>query len=197
MSLRARWIIFWVLIGMTGTPIMLLRLLDGQVRWVAVDVLNVRSSPTTDATVTRHVTRGETVKVWEITPEGWARVSSGQPAEWVFAEHLSSKRVPTPPKQKRRVYVTAVVDQVCRILLTETTQVTQCYTETVPSDPSYRMVIHGQFSANGAQVMCQETAHQVGDLADRLNANPVLPWRVQVHSPYTGDHPLAACWMYR
>ena len=204
MSLRTRWIILWVLMGMIGTPI-LLRSPDGQIRWVAVDTLNVSSGPTTDATVTRQVTQGETVKVLETTPEGWARISSGQPAEWVFAAHLSRKRVPAPPapptplapKQKPRVYVAAVVDQVCRILLDETTQVTQCYAETVPSDPSYRMVIHGRFSANGAHVMCQETAREVGALAERLKAKPVLKWRVQVHFPYTGDHPLAACWMYR
>ena len=74
---------------------------------------------------------------------------------------------------------------------------TACRAETVASDPSYRMVIHGRFSSHGAQVMFQETAREVAALADRLNADPVLPWRVQVHSPYTGDHPLAACWMYR
>ena len=100
------------------------------------------------------------------------------------------------PAQERRL-VMAVVQEVCKMLLNETTQVTACRAETVASDPSYRMVIHGRFSANGAHVMCQETAREVAALADRLNANPFLPWRVQVHSPYTGDHPLAACWMYR
>lgn len=107
--------------------------------------------------------------------------------------------VPPAPisKPQPRVYVTDVVDHVCRILLDETMQVTGCHTEAVPSGPSYRMVIHGRFSAAGAQVMCQETAREVGKLAERLQAHPVLKWRVQVHSPYTGDHPLAACWMYR
>ena len=39
----------------------------------------------------------------------------------------------------------------------------------------YRMVIHGRFSAHGAQVMFQETAREVAALADRLNVDPVLP----------------------
>ena len=123
--------------------------------------------------------------------------SSPPPEDRMSRKGRQAPAAPLVPTPKPRVYVTAVVDQVCRILLNETTQVTQCYTETVPSGPSYRMVIHGRFSAAGAQVMCHETAREVGELAERLQAYPVLKWRVQVHSPYTGSYPLAACWMYR
>ena len=100
------------------------------------------------------------------------------------------------PAQERRL-VMDVVQEVCKILLNETTQVTACQAETMASGPHYQMVIHGRFSAHGAQVMCQETAREVSHLANRLNADPVLPWHVHIHTPYTGNHPLVRCRMYR
>ena len=90
MSLRTRWIILWLIMGTMGTALLLEP--QGHIMWVAVKMLNVHTGPTTEADVTRRLWQGETVRVLETTTDGWARIASGEAAEWVFAAHLSSKR---------------------------------------------------------------------------------------------------------
>jgi hypothetical protein len=75
--------------------------------YVAVDVLEERLGPSSDATVTNRIYRQQRVDVHEIK-NGWARISeyydgrvegkSGKVARWVLVKHLSSSRPPDKPQ---------------------------------------------------------------------------------------------------
>lgn len=71
--------------------------------YVSARRLNVRTRPTTEAETNEQLEQGDEVTIFEVTPGGWARISSleGMPgkrtADWVFAKHLSSDPV-EPPK---------------------------------------------------------------------------------------------------
>ena len=94
------------------------------------------------------------------------------------------------------MYVATIVDHVCHTLLREQAA-TECYADMNFFSEAHWMVVYGLFLESEAQTMCQTIARGVYDLAEKANAKPVRGWQVRIHTPYTGAHPLAACWMYR
>lgn len=112
-------------------------------------------------------------------------------------EQHTRVKPPTPaPKPEPRVYVATIVDHVCRTLLREQVA-TECYADRNFFSEAHWMVVYGLFLASEAPTICQRIARSTYDLARKANANPVREWQVRIHTPYTGAHPIATCWMYR
>ena len=110
-------------------------------------------------------------------------------------------QAPTPPpapapKPEPRVYVATVVDHVCQTLLREQVA-TECYADRNFFSEAHWMVVYGLFLASEAPTICQRIARSTYDLARKADAKPVREWQVRIHTPYTGAHPIATCWMYR
>ena len=189
--------------------------------YVSARKLNVRISPTTEAGTKEQLEQGKEVEIFEVTPDGWARISKqkGQPgertADWVFAKYLSSKPV-EPPKpvqtkkdtapKKQDVPVSDVVYVMCHGIK-QKWGAEECYPDLNLSKPNW-MVIRIDTSTEGwlgpdwneaelARIVCQGAVQGVTSLAKRRGAKAHKEWQVRIHTPFTGDHPIATCWMYR
>ena len=122
--------------------------------------------------------------------------SSPPPEDRMSRKGGQAPAAPLVPTPKPRVYVAAVVDQVCRVLLREQVA-TECYVDMEYASVTHRMVIYGLFGDAEARTICPMLVRQVSDLATRAQAQPAGRWQVRIHTPYTGAHPVATCWMYR
>ena len=55
------------------------------------------------------------------------------------------------------------------------------------------MVVYGRFQASEVDAICAATAETVAQLATQHQASVLSPWQVRLHTPWTGEHPLATC----
>ena len=181
--------------------------------YVSARRLNVRARPTTEAETNEQLEQGEEVTIFEITSDGWARISSleGVPgqrtADWIFAKHLSPdpveplKPVQTADKQeaqtpeKQEIYISSVVDAVCGTLIDQGL-VTECYSDLNVTTANW-MVVRLNISVAEASSLCHGIVRNVTKLAKNVGAKDRREWQVRVYTPFTGEHPIATCWMYR
>ena len=181
--------------------------------YVSARRLNVRIRPTTEAETSEQLEQGDEVTIFEFTPDGWARISSlnGLPgqrtADWVFAQYLSPEPVqPARPVQKaatqkaqkaekREVYISSVVDAVCGSFIDQGI-VTECHSDLNFTTANW-MVVRGHVSVAEADSVCRAFVQGVRTAAERVGAKARREWQVRVHTPFTGEHPIATCWMYR
>lgn len=184
-----------------------------ETRYVSARKLNVRISPTTEADTKEQLEQGEEVEIFEVTPDGWVRISKqkGVPgertADWVFAKHLSPEPV-EPPKPvqtagkrkaqtpaKQEIYISSVVDAVCGTLIDQGIA-TECHSALNFTTANW-MVVRGHTSVAEASSVCHAVVDGVTKLAKNIGAKARSEWQVRIHTPFTGDHPIATCWMYR
>lgn len=149
------------------------------------------------------------MEIFEVTLDGWMRISKqeGVPgkrtADWVFAKHLSSEPVeppkpsptPKPTPAKREVSVLDVIGGACRGLIDQGI-VTECYYDINMTTANW-VVVRGHVSVSEAGPVCQAVVTGMRRLAEKFKVKALGEWQVRVYTPFTGDHPIATCWMYR
>ena len=181
--------------------------------YVSARRLNVRIRPSMKAETNEQLEQGDEVTIFEVTPEGWARISSlnGVPgqrtADWVFAQYLSPGPIErarpvqkadtqkAQPAEKQEVYISRVVDVVCGNLIDQGI-VTECYSDLNFTTANW-MVVRGDVSVVEANSVCHAFVQGVRTLAGKVGAKAHSEWQVRVYTPFTGEHPIATCWMYR
>ena len=180
-----------------------------ETRYVSARKLNVRAAPTTEAETREPLEQGEEVTIFETTPDGWARISplEGVPgdrtARWVFTEYLSPERVkppkpapaPKPAPTKREVSVLDVISGACRGLIDQGI-VIECDYDINMTTANW-VVVRGHVSVSEAGPVCQAVVTGMRRLAEKFKAKALGEWQVRVYTPFTGDHPVATCWLYR
>ena len=96
-----------------------------------------------------------------------------------------------PNNAKADALMTDVVGTVCKVLSRQNLA-TECHSDINLLEENW-MVVHGRFSSLEADAACRTIAGHAARIAKSSKVKRHRAWQVRLHTPFTGDRPLAVC----
>ena len=134
----------------------------------------------------------QTHSLWQQRQQWQAQQEQRQPAQEASPPPVQEQATEEPPQQAtERFHITDVVLTVCKLMEPQGL-VTECTLDINMFEDNW-MVVYGRFQESEVDVMCAVVAETVAKVAAGQNATVLSPWQVRMHTPWTGEHPLAVC----
>ena len=111
-------------------------------------------------------------------------------AEQVHEEHPTPVVEPAESKPQIREVIDVIL-AMCYILTTQGSLM-NCESDINLLEENW-MVLYGRMNGVEADALCDATARAVASQVSMRDITVRAAWQVRIHTPHTGDHPLAVC----